>query len=736
MHMLAALGLVFFFSGASSLIYQVVWQRVLTLYYGVGPAWVSITVSATMLGLGAGSVLGGRLADSASSRLRSYCWIELALGVFGLVSLPLLQLLGRATAGSPPAWCFLYTFIFLLLPTILMGMTLPLLSKIGNEILPDLTKVLAKLYFWNTLGAATGSLFASFVLISLAGLDGACHVAAATNVTLALMVWKMKPRRTGFCPEPESAVAVNEPAPGWLALVACLAGFVAIGYELIWFRLVGVLVKDSPYALSCCLSVYLLGLALGSYALALPSKSTRVPLKLYLRLQFLCGLTTLLLVIAYFQLTQHSGLALLTRMSFGQGRHPNFIGAPTLGTFWSCLDIFVWPSYFMLIPTCLLGASFPLLPRLLCLRPGREGKAVGEGLLLTITGNTLGGLITGFLLLDLLGSERTLLLFGLLQTAALILLWPAGKIRGAQAWLALALVLAMLFPESGQLYLLMHRGRKQTLRGEAYFQEGRDGVVVTYVTPEQEVLNYVGGQTHGVRPEAFYYAEGIQALSLSRQPQRVLVIGYGTGSLLEAALLCRDVQKVSVVEINRSLIANLSKIPLFEPLLKHPKMELICDDARRFLMQSEGSYDAIMMDPLRTGTAYSNNLYSQEFFRVLQAHMSDGATLLVWQDEPRVIPSTLRSVFAYVQEYEKFLVCSNQPMSLSQERKNQLLQSFSQSLRSEIEEWLARCQPLQTLVPSWVNKDLKPVSEYYLGLDFYMLFYPRKSGVEPPNRHR
>ena len=261
---LFSLNLIFFFSGFSSLIYQIVWQRLLTLYYGVGAVSIVLIVSVYMLGLGIGALWGGHLAEKVKAPVRLYFWIELILGLFGLGSLSFITFLGRSTAGSPYMVVFILEFLFLCVPTFFMGMTLPLLVKAFNRWTEDFFISVSSLYFINTLGAAVGALVASYVIISLFGLDVGIYTAAFLNFFLAGAIYELNgrlPKATLSDRSKEEGVILG-PIVYFLVLIT---GFLAIGYEIIWYRVIGILIKDSPYAFSSILSVYLLGIALGSF---------------------------------------------------------------------------------------------------------------------------------------------------------------------------------------------------------------------------------------------------------------------------------------------------------------------------------------------------------------------------------------------------------------------------------------------------------------------------------------
>jgi predicted membrane-bound spermidine synthase len=182
------LATVFFFSGLAGLIYQVAWQRLLTVHYWVGAISITLIVSVYMLGLGLGSLLGGRLADRSREPYVLYATVEGALGLAGLVSFPTILALGRLTAGSTPAVSFVCLSAFLCVPTLLMGITLPLLTTIFTGITRDFIYGVSHLYFINTLGAAVGAILTGYVLVSLLGLNGCIYLAAAVNVVLAAVI--------------------------------------------------------------------------------------------------------------------------------------------------------------------------------------------------------------------------------------------------------------------------------------------------------------------------------------------------------------------------------------------------------------------------------------------------------------------------------------------------------------------------------------------------------------------
>jgi predicted membrane-bound spermidine synthase len=729
-----ALAAVFFFSGLASLIYQVAWQRLLTVYYGVGAVSITLIVSVYMLGLGLGSLLGGRLAERSPDLYRLYAVVEGALGIAGLVSFQLILALGRLTAGSSAAASFVYLFAFLCVPTLLMGITLPLLTTIFTRMTRDFIFSVSRLFFINTLGAAFGAVLTSYVLISLLGLDGSIYLAAAVDFVLAavILMARRAAREAARPAQVEGPSLEETPAWGWPAYVLVFAaGFIAIGYEIVWYRVIGVLVKDSPYAFASVLAVYLLGIALGSlwihkFLARNPSASRR---DLFFTVQFLIGLTVLLTFTGYYYLSKHAPVQWLTHLSFSTELHPSlalFTHHP--GRHWfSCayllLDVFLWPLAFLFVPTALMGASFPLISSLALSRRGGEGRAVGTTYFFGVIGNVLGGLLTGFVLLPAAGTEMTVLAFGALGLLFGLAPRTIGN-RDAPGFYRIAGVLLLLlgaiavFPRPGKLYAVMHE--MPFTRGNAHFEEGFDAVVFTYQDGEQ-FLNFINGQGHGYRPAPLFYAEAIEGLTFAASPRNVLVIGFGAGSITEAVLIPPEVQRVTVAELCGSAIANLRKFPVFDKILGDKRIHVVLDDGRRFLQGSGEQFDAILMDPVRTTTAYSNNLHSRQFFALAADHLTPGGILMVGGvGESRVIPRTLLEEFPYVLAYENFSLASKAPLRQNRERLERLLGSFPVEMQAAI--WARMQDPLEgkaltrATAGCPVNQDWRPASEYYLGL--------------------
>jgi predicted membrane-bound spermidine synthase len=729
------LSFIFFFSGFAALMYQVAWQRLLTVYYGVGSISITLIVSIYMFGLGLGALFGGFLAERSKNKIIFYFVVELLIGCFGLISLPFLDFLGRYTAGSSYILSFLYMFIFLSVPTFLMGVTLPLLTKIFNALIRNFLSTVSLLYFTNTIGAAVGAVFTSYVIISFWGLDSAIYCAATMNFILALLIFSAK-----FFPavqQPAYDTATPEKKGIILGraayLLVFITGFLAIGYEIAWFRIIHIFIKSTSYAFSSVLSVYLLGIALGSLGMnhLLKKNMSFDNRNLFYFLQFLIGVIVIVIIVGYYYSTKFTSLEIFTRASFSSGLHP-VIQFPSTISFkaflrdiYSLCDVFLWPFIFVFIPTVLMGASFPLISLLALSQKDKEGKTVGSVYFFNIIGNVFGGIFTGFLLLPYWGTEITL--FGFSVIGVLFILFVT-KFAGNKLHLSkriavvvvLLIVSVLFFPKKGELYGIIHISPDKY---EKYFEEGRDGIIMTFKRKD-EIINFINGLTHGGRPDYQNFHWVLETASYAKRAKNVLIIGYGTGNVTEAVLKMESVKSVTIVELNDTLMKNLTKISIFKEMLDDKRVELIVDDGRRFLLRSDKEFDLVFMDPLRLYSAYSNNIYSLEFFNLVRQHLGDESIFMLYTHKNKIISKTLISTLNHFKMYDRFMLASNKPLTFNKERRDRYFERLSPIEKEAVLERVS----LETisdhndseyfkklLAPYPVNHDWKPVTEYFIG---------------------
>ena len=640
--------------------------------------------------------------------------------------------LGEVTAGADYWLAAVCTFCFLLFPTALMGATLPVAIQALQDFDRDLLRNVSSYYFMNTIGAAIGCFLAGTALISLVGLDGTIYLAAFLNLLLAgAILGFVRSDRRHRVPDRRIPAPVEvESMPSRLLYPAVfISGFIAIGYEVIWFRLVGVLLKDSIYAFTIMLSVYLAAIALGSRDVhrivrVIPWKGPR---NCYLGLNGIIALSVAATVCAFYYLQgSFAGLGL------DQLREAPILPVPPQQ--WSLLAIGALPlnlfacigvaGFFIALPAYFMGATFPLLASLAPDAARHPARAVSWVYATAVFGNLTGALVTGFVLLPVLGTERTMLVFVLAGLS-----FFAFISRGARKYsgrilyrlvapAALGIVIFVIFPGPSAVIRSLH---VSLTGGNQYFAEGIEGVVLTHVDGPH-LQHFINGSAHGGRPYPFFFLEAVQTLSSVDNPQNVLIIGLGTASVLEAALNDPKVGAVTLVEINGTAIKNLRKVELIEAMLSHPKVTVVHDDARRWLNRTAQRFDVVMMDPLRTASAFSNNIYSREFFQQLEAHLMPDGAVMVWTDEYFVVPKTLATIFPVVEQYCTYLIGMRKPAlaDIRSARFDSILTGFAPETQAAVraidcQRRFNKEEILDRTAGAPINTDHSPVTEYYLG---------------------
>jgi len=266
--------ILFFLSGFPALIYQIVWQRALFTIYGVNVESVTVVVTAFMLGLGVGSLWGGRASRSGVPLVPLFAIVELCTAIYGVLSLHVFHLTAQVTAGASTLHAGICAFALIVVPTILMGSTLPILVAYLVRAVPNMGRATGMLYFVNTLGSAMACFVAGQFTMRLLGMSGSTRLAAGINAAIALSAfaaWAFAPTRSagGKGNEPaENETACEEHVLPFSAgiVLAALSGFIALGYEMIWYRVFSWASATNPKTFAFLLGAYLAGLALGALA--------------------------------------------------------------------------------------------------------------------------------------------------------------------------------------------------------------------------------------------------------------------------------------------------------------------------------------------------------------------------------------------------------------------------------------------------------------------------------------
>jgi spermidine synthase len=677
----------FLVSGAAGLVYQIVWERLLELFFGVTMVSVTLIVGAFMAGLGLGSLLGGRLARRVENTLLVYGLLELGVAGFGLVSQPLIFWIGQKTAGSPYALVFLLSFLILLFPTTLMGMTLPFLTQSFVHRVETSGSVIGILYGINTLGAAFGTALAGFVLIGIYGFDGTTYIAVAMNALVGFLAvilarWQRQSAQTPE-PEPQVVVPVTRWGYGTILISSFLVGFIGLGFEMLWIRILHIVNKNTAYSFPSILFIFLLGLALGGYIFGRAADKSKNPILLFCKIEITGAILAAFTLLVFWWSLQYNPPWIQNffetqkpALPFLKVQHEWLLSKRVLFT--SLLDYFL-PILILVLPASILqGGGLPVLDRIAIHNPALAGRRVGDIHLANIVGSVTGTLVISFILLPGIGSEWTLKLLALLTAsfATFYVFRFTSRDDSKQdlprlAVFGLVLLLGIvLTPGKGQFYTRLYETGMQQA---AIISESGDSVLaLTYVpgTDKQEGLFWIGGEVNSFFPPDSVYENRALACAGASEPKRVLVIGFGGGYTTLFFKAIPSVNQIVVVEllgdIAPFLTANQESARV---TLSDPRVTYIVDDGRRYLNASPNEkFDLITIDPLREHTAGHNNLYSEEAMRLYLEHLSPGGVLCAWMKEDRVIPHTIARVFPYADQYtNELVIASNAPISYNRD---------------------------------------------------------------------
>lgn len=739
----------FFLSGFSALIYQTAWQRMLGLFAGSDAVATTLVVGAFLFGLGVGSLWGGSFADRLSHRraLETFALCELGTAIFAVASRFVFYdvVFGRLNAlAGTPALVGVIVFVCLLPPTILMGMSLPLLSKAVVYRIESAASDIGWLYGVNTFGASCGALCAGFVLIGTIGYDATVYLAALLNLLVfgvALIVaFFLADDGAESTPSVKPAAADRTSRRMWLwSLIVFVSGFLIISLEIVWFRVLGILMQSNAYAFSLILSCFLVGDAAGIVYGTRVAKEAASPLRLF---QWLQGAVALYALASLAVLYLVVGFGLSHWLTDGK-----FVHADTWIAQLKYLSFYALLSAACVVPPAfLLGMSFPITQKAVQDDPGLVGHRVGLIQIFNIFGNTCGAIVTGLVFLHWIGTSGTVRLIGLAGLAFLVaLFWRAARNGERQPASCLAvgalLVLVMLvFPANSAFWSRLHGGKQ----AGTLVAEDRTGVVVLRHVAKADLhygdrlesdadLMYVSGYAQSRVPFLLVHgALGMVGALIHPNPRSILMIGHGSGGSPYAAGVNSKTERIRVIELVEpeypivEEFTSRSSYPALKRLLADPRIERRVGDGRHFLYTNNDRYDIIQADAIAPWSSHAGLLYSVEFFRQVRAHLAEGGMYVQWIPTERTLAGIL-SVFPYVLQLNDVVIGSDRPTQYSDDLLANRLQSVDVGRYLDAANWkpdliLHRLTgnparmwgPHDPRVDSDVNTDLFPKDEYFL----------------------
>lgn len=667
--------LLFFVSGACGLIYEVLWLRSFTAAFGVTVYATSVVLAAFMGGLALGSACGGRLVERRGSPLVVYGLLELGIGCYALLMPVILGLLPVLYQTLFQGWLehpgrmlavrFLTSLLVLLVPTTLMGATLPVLCKLLAPEDALVGRQTAWLYAANTSGGVCGTLLAGFALLPALGVLQTTFVAASANLAVgALSLLLAYSQRRASGPGTMVPAAIRDPlgpspaaAPrrqrGVLPLIA-ISGFAALAYEVVWTRILALITFNTVQAFTAMLATFLVGIALGGALYPRLLDRQRRPWAWFAGLQLGIGAYALVIPLLFGTLATY-----FYRYQLEGAAH----GATTQGFL---ARQFLLAGLVMLPPTLLMGASLPLACRIYATGTGRRASAAGDVYSSNTLGAIAGSAFTGLIFVPVLGLKGALLLaVALNATAALAATWFAAPRPGRRAWSVAGVVpvALLLVAFHGQVDVTFTNVVRQD-REILFHDEDVTGVVEVY---EKDSYRYLAiNRLHiegSNRPQAVYLQrkQGYLPLLLHEDPRSVLEIGVGSGIGFTPVALDDRVERAEVVEISPGVVRAVSYFSKENhDVLAHPKVHVHIEDGRNYLLLTPNKYDLIILGLFTTYQSHVGYLFTQELYRLCRNRLRPGGMLWQWialselpLENLKVIISTLRSVYRHVYVWEK-----------------------------------------------------------------------------------
>jgi len=655
----------FLVSGIPALLYQVVWQRSLFTIYGTNTESATAVVAAFLLGLGIGAFIGGWIANRSPNRLLFiYGLIEFAIGVFGIFSLSLFDAIGVRFTTASMAQTGLLAFALVVLPTVLMGATLPILAAYLVAKRGHVGSGVGVLYFVNTLGSAAACFLAAEVLMQSFGQRGTIEVAAGLNLFVGTGAILLS--RLSIAAVDEASVIGHELrtshqvvflplGPGRAALLAGLIGYLSLSFEMLWFRSYAFLSGGSARDFAHLLGFFLLGIAFGGLAgrplsrLAdsSPEGGRMVP--------------TVLLVLAAI-----AALLCIPAMTLIQEGTPSWVALPGV-----------------VIVAGLWAALFPVVAHLSVAPDRRAGSGIGRLYLANVVGAVAGCLLTGFVMMDYLTTAQLVLVLCVVGILIAWVLWidadPRPRLQAAGIVAGLAVVVGLA---AGPLYkdiyerLLFRGGVDEPFANEVETKAGVIGI-----TPDGVIF---GSGVYDGRMSVDFIDDqnGIfRAFAISAfhpNPKRVLMIGLSGGAWAQVIGNHPQVDELVVVEINPGYLSLIPRYPAVASLLENPRIKIVLDDGRRWIRNHKGEkFDVVVMNTTFHWRSFASNVLSQEFLTLVGSVLNPGGVVMFNATGSSEVQRTAAMSFADSMRYATMAVGSNAPIVIDPDRWETVMQGYA-----------------------------------------------------------
>jgi len=637
--LLPILLLLFVGSGMCALIYEVVWFQLLELVIGSSAISLGVLLSTFMGGMCLGSLYLPRFIDRKHHPLKVYAFLELGIGVMGLLVLYLVPLVGSLYTLTPGhgfvgiAMRAVVAAICLLPPTIMMGATLPAVAR-WIAATPKGVSWLGFFYGGNTAGAVIGAVLAGFYLLRKYDMSTATMLAAAINLAIFFVARAIAANApvladTGDTEALEIEAPQNTPSSRLVYFVIGMSGLCALGAEVVWTRLLSLMLGASTYTFSLILAVFLAGLGIGSAAGAALARSLDRP-------QFALGIAQALQMLGILWAAFMIAVAL-----------PNWPVNPSLSPGpWFTFHVDVTKCIWVVLPSaCLWGASFPLALAALAKRTEDTGKLAGQVYAANTFGAIVGSLAFSLIVVPQFGTQHAeqllLVLSGLSALLAFSTMLSTARVTATASVLVTAGALIALTPNVPAIPgLLVAYGR--------FMVTWLNRVDILYVGEGMNSSIAVSklGDTGAIQ---FHVAGKVEASSLPQDmrlqrmlghlpalvhpdPKSVLIVGFGAGVTSGSFVPYPGITRIVICELEPLIPQVVSTYFATENnrVKDDPRTEIFYDDARSFIITTKEKFDIITSDPIHPWVKGAASLYTEEYFEAVKEHLNPGGVVTQW----------------------------------------------------------------------------------------------------------
>lgn len=670
--------IIFFISGATGLIYESIWSHYLKLVLGHAAYAQALVLSIFMGGMAVGAAIAGRLSHKIKKLILMYAFVEGIIGIFGIVFHELFvnvidigynhifRLTDSATITTLLKWTL--SALLILPQSILLGATFPLLSGGLIRHFPNQPgRVIAVLYFTNSLGASVGVIISGFVLIEYIGLPGTILAAGVMNILLAIVVYFI----CKWLPDAETLqletsdkdshvntnININDK---WLLLVAFGTGLASFIYEIGWIRMLSLVLGASTHSFELMLSAFILGLAIGGLVIRRYIDRLQNPVVILAWVQVLMGFLAMLTIVFYQKTFDVMIYVLSALQKTDQGY-----------TFYNLFSHII-SALIMLPPTICAGMTLPLITYI-CLKITRKEAVIGNVYALNTFGSIIGVVLTIALLMPYLGLKNTIVLGSMVDVFLGLLLFYIAirqkiilKVRLAWALIVIAMFIMPFFVQWDKVVMssgVFRTGRILKDEKIVFYQDGRTATVSVAKTERMISIKTNGKPDASISLQKDPTGDESTQLLLAGLPllhkpdaKNAAVIGMGSGITSNVLLSSPALKEVETIEIEPAMVTGAKYFgKRSERTFSDSRSKIIIEDAKVYIASTKKKYDLIISEPSNPWVSGVASLFTQEFYRFVADKLTPPGLFVQWlhvyENNTALVYSIIKALDPYFKDY-------------------------------------------------------------------------------------